>query len=513
MRILYFIANAYTIGGAAKVIATQAQMMNACGHVVMVVLQDEGENRHPSIILKKMLESQEIEVAEAYFSVATCLEEVDVLKSIGSTREIMNIMNAFMPDLVHSSQINLAAEFASRELNIPHLMNVYPVDEASLYIDWMNFYPTYHSCDSLFFCDKWRRLYGIKSECIRVAYQENKYVNRIFPNKRKSAYECLCVGVFSKYKNQIEVIRFVELCISNAKNVHVSFLGEYNTEYGLYCREYVKKNKLENHIEFVGVVENVEKYMREADFLIHLSYVESYPGVIVEAIGNELPVIVSNVGGVSELLKDGESCFFTDNNNADGAFNAFRRMEESIEDCHLRTIIENAHNVYLLNHTFDAVSSQLNDYYDYILNDYSESRLKLNDAISVFHAMDYSSYSLFTQERIWYITHLKRVIKDKNINDCVIWGSGKMGKTALEWVELLGIKAIGYIDSKKTGYYLGLPIIAPTDEIINKTGLVIVSIGDFGEREAIIKRLYSLGKERNIDFILMHNSPCLINES
>ena len=127
--------------------------------------------------------------------------------------------------------------------------------------------------------------------------------------------------------------------------------------------------------------------------------------------------------------------------------------------------------------------------------------------------MDYSSYSLFTQERIWYITHLKRVIKDKNINDCVIWGAGKMGKTALEWVELLGIKAIGYIDSKKTGYYLGLPIIAPTDEIINKTGLVIVSIGDFGEREAIIKRLYSLGKERNIDFILMHNNPCLINES
>jgi glycosyltransferase involved in cell wall biosynthesis len=64
-------------------------------------------------------------------------------------------------------------------------------------------------------------------------------------------------------------------------------------------------------VQFVGYKsqQDVAQILTRTDILVLPSFAEGVPGVLMEAMAARLPVVTTQVGGVSELVEDGVSGF------------------------------------------------------------------------------------------------------------------------------------------------------------------------------------------------------------
>lgn len=72
---------------------------------------------------------------------------------------------------------------------------------------------------------------------------------------------------------------------------------------------------IENLVHFIGHKENAWKYMQDLNVLVLPSLWEGLPNVIMEAMAVGVPVVATNVGGVPELIKNGETGFLVEPKN------------------------------------------------------------------------------------------------------------------------------------------------------------------------------------------------------
>ena len=110
----------------------------------------------------------------------------------------------------------------------------------------------------------------------------------------------------------IEIIKRIR--ITN-KNVIGIIIGDGPLK--LETEKIVQKENLENHILFMGYQEKVGEFISAADILLLTSDTEGLPGVVLEAGYFMVPAIASNVGGIAECVKDGESGYIINKNNID----------------------------------------------------------------------------------------------------------------------------------------------------------------------------------------------------
>ena len=100
----------------------------------------------------------------------------------------------------------------------------------------------------------------------------------------------------------------VQYLISAAKDlpdsVHLAFIGE-GEEKGL-MEKLAKNIGLENRVHFLGFKENPAQYLKAFDIFVFPSLKEGLPYAILEAGLAELPIIASNVGGIPDIITDGE---------------------------------------------------------------------------------------------------------------------------------------------------------------------------------------------------------------
>lgn len=67
--------------------------------------------------------------------------------------------------------------------------------------------------------------------------------------------------------------------------------------------------KIANYIKFTGPVnhEDIPLWISASDILVLPSLSEGRPNVILEALACEVPVVATDVGGIPELMVDGET--------------------------------------------------------------------------------------------------------------------------------------------------------------------------------------------------------------
>lgn len=85
---------------------------------------------------------------------------------------------------------------------------------------------------------------------------------------------------------------------------------------------------LEDRIEFAGSVPQAElpRLYREGAFLVNPSYSESFGMTVVEALACETPVVAARVGGMQEIVEDGETGLFIERGNREDIASALARM-------------------------------------------------------------------------------------------------------------------------------------------------------------------------------------------
>ena len=91
---------------------------------------------------------------------------------------------------------------------------------------------------------------------------------------------------------------------------------------------------LADRIVFAGQVHNVRPYYAMADLLALPSHSEGSPNVLLEAMAAKLPVVATRVGGVPEIVTDGESALLVKSGDPRAMAHA---MEAALKDDALRS--------------------------------------------------------------------------------------------------------------------------------------------------------------------------------
>ncbi|MFT4800403.1 MAG: glycosyltransferase involved in cell wall biosynthesis [Flavobacteriaceae bacterium] len=126
-------------------------------------------------------------------------------------------------------------------------------------------------------------------------------------------YTFFCAGSITKRKGQELIIRaFSRLSTEEKAQFNITFLGDGAEKTKL--ENLVKTNKLAQQIFFEGFVNDVTSYLRQSNGFILTSYDEGLPIAIIEALRLGLPIISTNVGGISEMVVDKYNGFLIEPN-------------------------------------------------------------------------------------------------------------------------------------------------------------------------------------------------------
>ena len=117
------------------------------------------------------------------------------------------------------------------------------------------------------------------------------------------------VGRLDPVKGQASLIEaFQSLCASrpeNADRLRLVIVGEGPQRGAL--EHQIARSRAGMRISLLGLRRDVAALLAECDVFALASVAEGMPGVLLEAMAGSLPVVATNVGGVGEVVVDGET--------------------------------------------------------------------------------------------------------------------------------------------------------------------------------------------------------------
>jgi len=118
------------------------------------------------------------------------------------------------------------------------------------------------------------------------------------------------VGQISHRKGQHRLINIAPDLVRRYPNVHFLIVGssrewEYETE----IRRMITERNLQKHFIFTGDEREMPRIYKALDILVLPTLQEGFGRVVVEAESMEIPVVVSNAGGLVEVVEPGKTGF------------------------------------------------------------------------------------------------------------------------------------------------------------------------------------------------------------
>ena len=109
------------------------------------------------------------------------------------------------------------------------------------------------------------------------------------------------------------IFRVIKILQAEHINVHLCVIGD-----GKLRETYEKKmngNLNKKYVHFLGWRYDLENIYSSVDLVVITSLNEGTPFSIIEAMASGVPVVATNVGGIPDLIKDGESGFLCEVGN------------------------------------------------------------------------------------------------------------------------------------------------------------------------------------------------------
>lgn len=512
--IVYFMDYGKALGGAGMTMLRQMTLMKKLGHRVVVFFSDYYGREMCNECMAICLQAG-IRYEWGAYQISSQPEDIDLIYIGEKYEALRNKVAVYQPDILHSVQLNPCAELIGRELNVPHIMDIYQLAPEFFSIKYLNIFAHYHICDSLYYAKRWEQYFNTDSVCIRTAADENIVREKRFGEKN----DYICVGGIYERKNQLTVIEAFHKALMHGVRGKLFLCGYADGEYCDKCRQYVRDNGLENKIIFRGFCTDMSVEYANSNILICGSICESYPNAVSEAMANGLLVISTPVAGVPELIVDGENGYLARNYSADALCEKIIEASEDIANGRIEAVRDNSRNTFRKHHLPQIVSGQLVQYYQYVLKDYRKWKDQKSDRITidglnlVFQKIverfkNYEPEFTYPQEvsnKLWYLYHISDIVNDANERgkDFYIWGTGKFGIVVKEMLEVFlpQIPVRGVIDSRKSGKFYEYTIYNP-DEIVPDRNTVIFIAAMNGQSE-MIREIESVGKRFNKDYFIL----------
>lgn len=165
-------------------------------------------------------------------------------------------------------------------------------------------------------------------------------------HERKILLSISHMDVYKKSEGLKTIFNAIKL-LRNEVELWIVGTGKYEKNLKDYCK------KKELPVKFLGYRNDVPRLLNESDIYVHASLQDVFPIVILEAMASKKPIIALNVGGIPELIKNGQNGFLCDPNPSDIAKKIDLLMKN---ECISRKLTQNAFEDVLKKYTWDKVT-------------------------------------------------------------------------------------------------------------------------------------------------------------
>ena len=189
--------------------------------------------------------------------------------------------------------------------------------------------------------------------------------SRELGNPNSGQKELVLIGGFSFEKNHFHLLDIFEELLQADAEFHLKLIGDgplFNQ-----VKNEILKRSLSEKVELKGAIKDPFSVISSNSILLLPSKIEGLPSVILEAMAHKIPVIAYGVGGIPEILKNGETgwCIpFGDKLGFIQAIQEVSNLDPKTKD----KILENAFKMVQERFTLEKVTHQFEEFYQSILH-------------------------------------------------------------------------------------------------------------------------------------------------
>ena len=244
-------------------------------------------------------------------------------KALGAYLRFVGVLITFRPDLIHvhssfgaSFYRKLPFLWAGSLLRIPVVNHIHGAD-------WENFYnnssehskklkkKAFKRCDKVIaLSDTWRNHLSTITDLKKIEVIHNYGIDRFSETYEKDGMnQILFLGFLCDRKGCFlipEIVSIVKAAVGDVKFV----LAGSGVDEDLHrLKMLIDKFDVYENIVLPGWIKEKQKesYLKQASIFFLPSYAEGMPMSILEAMGAGLPIVSTNVGGIPQLVQQGEN--------------------------------------------------------------------------------------------------------------------------------------------------------------------------------------------------------------
>lgn len=324
VRIAYLITRSDAIGGAQIHVLDLSAAMTSAGHDVRVLVGGEGP-------FTELLAERGV----AFESITALRPEVST-RDLTALAEVRRALRSFGPDLVsaHSSKGGLLGRVAARSLKLPVVFTAHGwafaegVEERRRRVyTKLERAMAYFSSAIVCVSDADRRL----AEAAGVGRGDRRHVviNGVRdvspPWRADPGREPPHAVMVARLDDQKDHDTLLSALARLAHPLKMSLVGDGPRQSELRSRA---AGLGLDHVEFLGYRADVHRVLAGAQMLVLVSHWEGLPRSIIEGMRAGLPVVASDVGGVGELVSNGQTGLLVERGDTDALAQALNRMAE-----------------------------------------------------------------------------------------------------------------------------------------------------------------------------------------
>ena len=309
MNVLILITRGDTIGGAQIHVKDIAKKLQDNGHEVTVLFGKKGP-------FSELLDSLGIN----YYVVDQLVREINIVQDLKALKSIVNKIKSIQPDIIaiHSSKAGIIGRIAAKITAKPVIFTVHGwaftegvSPKKRMLYRWIEKFGIFFS-DRVITVSHYDKQLALKNglgssrKILTIQNGINDVKKCFFSSPAKSPANIIMVARFQNPKDHLSLIKALHKLKDLEWNLQL--VGEDGgTQQSV--KDLVAELKMDERIQFLGNRSDIEELLSNSHIFILTSFWEGLPLSILEAMRAGLPVIASNVGGVSEAVINGETGF------------------------------------------------------------------------------------------------------------------------------------------------------------------------------------------------------------
>lgn len=187
---------------------------------------------------------------------------------------------------------------------------------------------------------------------------DSKYVQNFYKNKLELD--------FIHLPAPLDIIKFQKIKNSEKKKNQIIYIGRDSFEKGIDILKKIEKN-IDGKVVYCTDLswDETMKKLKESTILVVPSRMESIPQVIKEAFYLKIPVIATDVGGISELIKNEETGILVESENYSSLTDEINKLLKN--PILQEQLSENSHKFIIVNYTWELLYQKYVDFYQNLI--------------------------------------------------------------------------------------------------------------------------------------------------